>query len=432
MISISARASSPSDTHICVNLRNLRIKLSPVRLLSFSTKFSTKFATKFREFPTLLHHFFAGVPCGRLTPDSCILSSEFCANSTKLNRSRDGSALIMALFVIVVLSMLVGSFGFEAHLEAKYASYARDRIKASQLSESGMVLAEMLMSKQSGGGTIDKPEDEDRWFDAAERLKLGQSIYGLVEPVGEGYVVLDIVPEPGRLNVNLLTDKDWETILGNIGLPDEYWEAIIDPIMDWLDEDDIANPKGAETEDYYSLLEPPYQAKNGVFDTIREMLLVKGFSETILTGGIFDPSTLEGETTSGFSTRYSRFSETNDIYIAGIEQMLTTYGDGKVNIQSAPYDVLRTLPDVDDILARAIMEEREAIEDEKPHPFASVEDLFSRIDGLNSEIAKRVTVKSQYYRITSTGRVGKVQRQIWAIAFHDGKQLRYLRWCEEP
>lgn len=244
--------------------------------------------------------------------------------------------------------------------------------------------------------------------------------------------MLDIVPEPGRLNVNLLTDKDWEVLLGNIGMPEEYWEDIIDPILDWLDEDDIARPKGAETEDYYSLLEPPYQAKNGVFDTIREMLLVKGFSETILTGGIFDPSTLEGETPSGLSTRYSRFSETNDIYIAGIEQMLTTYGDGKINIQSAPYDVLRTLPDVDDILARAIMEEREAIEDEKPHPFTSVEDLFSRIEGLNPEIVNRVTVKSQYYRITSTGRVGKVQRQIWAIAFHDGKQLRYLRWCEEP
>ena len=128
------------------------------------------------------------------------------------DRRREGSALIMALFVIVVLAMLVGSFGFEAHLEAKYASYAKNRIKASQLAESGMVIAEMLMGKQggsSGSGTatasatttgmtktsVSQTEDEDRWADAAERLKLGQSIYGLVEPVGEGFVILDIVPE---------------------------------------------------------------------------------------------------------------------------------------------------------------------------------------------------------------------------------------------
>ena len=350
----------------------------------------------------------------------------------EVRNNREGSALIMALFVIVVLSMLVGSFGFEAHLEAKYASYVRDRIKATSLAESGMVLAEMLMDKQAGKGPSGTPDDEDRWYDASERLRLGQSILGLVERLGDGFIIVDIVPEPGRLNVNLLMPDDWETLLGNSGVPEEYWEDIIDPIMDWLDEDDISNPKGAETEDYYGQLDPPYQAKNGPFDTIRELLLVKGFSEPILTGGIFDPATIEGATMSGVSTRFSRFSDTNEIIIAGIEQMLTTYGDGKVNIQSAPYDVLRTLPDVDDILARAIMEEREAMEDDEPNPFGSVDDLFTRIDGLNPSIAGKITVRSQYYRITATGRVGNVERQIWAIAYHDGKALRYLRWCEEP
>ena len=350
----------------------------------------------------------------------------------EMRNNREGSALIMALFVIVVLSMLVGSFGFEAHLEAKYASYVRDRIKATSLAESGMVLAEMLMDKQAGKGPSGTPDDEDRWYDASERLRLGQSILGLVERLGDGFIIVDIVPEPGRLNVNLLMPDDWETLLGNSGVPEEYWEDIIDPIMDWLDEDDLSNPKGAETEDYYGQLDPPYQAKNGPFDTIRELLLVKGFSEPILTGGIFDPATIEGATMSGVSTRFSRFSDTNEIIIAGIEQMLTTYGDGKVNIQSAPYDVLRTLPDVDDILARAIMEEREAMEDDEPNPFGSVDDLFTRIDGLNPSIAGKITVRSQYYRITATGRVGNVERQIWAIAYHDGKALRYLRWCEEP
>ncbi len=353
-------------------------------------------------------------------------------NLPPASRGREGSALIMALFVIVVLSMLVGSFGFEAHLEARYARYARDRIHATHLAESGMVLAGMLMDRQAGSRASSVPDDADRWYDAVERLKLGQSILGLVEPLGNGFMIVDIVPEPGRLNVNRLTPDDWETLLGNIGVPEEYWDDIIDPIMDWLDEDDIANPKGAETEDYYSLLDPPYQAKNGPFDTVRELLLVKGFSEPILTGGRFDPATVEGLTGSGVSTRFSRFSYTNEIIIAGIEQMLTTYGDGRINIQSAPYDVLRTLPDVDDILARAIMEERDAMENDEPNPFASVEDLFARIDGLNPAIADRITVRSQYYRITVTGRAGVVERQIWAIAYHDGRQLRYLRWCEEP
>lgn len=351
--------------------------------------------------------------------------------SRRRRDTREGSALVMALLVVVVLSMLVGSFAFEARLEAKYASYARKRVKASLLAESGIAVTEMLMARLSGVAS-GKPEDEDRWFEAAECLRLGLPITGLVEPVGDGYVILDIEPEPGRININLLTKADWETILSNIGLPEEYWEEIIDPILDWMDEDDLTNPKGAETEDYYSRLDPPYKAKNGPFDTVRELLLVKGFSETILTGGIFNPATLLDQTSSWTGTRISRFTDTNEIVIAGIESMLTTYGDGKINIQSAPYDVLRTLPGVDDILARAIMEEREAMENDEPNPFASVDDLFARIEGLDPAIRDRVTVNSQYFRITSTGRVGNVERTIWCIAYLDGPTLRYLRWCEEP
>lgn len=350
----------------------------------------------------------------------------------KRKQRREGSALVMALLVVVVLSMLVGSFGFEAHLEAKYAGYVKKRLRATALAESGIGIAEMLMSRQAGRLGTSKPEDEDRWHDAVERLRLGQSILGLVEPVGEGYVIVDIVPEPGRLNINLLVKEDWETLMGNIGLPEEYWDDVIDPILDWIDTDDLSNPKGAETEDYYSLLEPPYQAKNGPFDTVRELLLVKGFSEPILTGGHWDPASLLDETGGVSDIRFDRFSETNGIVIAGIESMLTTYGDGKINIQSAPYDVLRTLPEVDDILARAIMEEREMMENDEPNPFSSVEDLFSRIDGLDPRIRDRVTVSSQYYRITVTGRVGNVERTIWCIAYQNEETLRYLRWCEEP
>ena len=351
-------------------------------------------------------------------------------------RMRRGSALVMALLVVTVLSTLVMSIAFEARLEMQFARYLRDRAAATRLAESGVEIAKMLMERAGGRGPAqDVEEDDDRWHDASERLAKGQSLVGLVEPVGDGYVILDIEPEPGRLNVNLLTRDDWETVLGNAGVPEEYFDWIIDPVLDWMDEDEISNPKGAETEDYYSLLEQPYEAKNGPFDTVRELLLVKGFSETLLTGGVFDPAELGGDDSVRGSSgpSFNRFSDTNGIVIAGIESMLTTYGDGKVNIQSAPYDVLRTLPDVDDILARAIMEEREALDDDgEPNPFSSVDDLFARVDGLSSAIADRITVNSSYYRITATGRKGNVERRIWCIAYASGKELQFLRWCEEP
>lgn len=351
-----------------------------------------------------------------------------------MNR-RSGSALIIVLLVVVVLSVLLGSLGFESRLEARYALYLRNRIRAERLATAGIEVAKMLMARAGGKGPADGVgEDEDRWHDAAERLRLGQDLRGLTEIVGDGLVSIDIEPEPARLNINLLSRDDWETILGNAGVPEEYFDYIIDPILDWTDEDDEPNEEGAETEDYYELLDPPYQAKNGPFDTVRELLLVKGFSEVLLTGGPFDPESVRGDTEAKASSlRFNRFSETNNIVVAGIESMLTTYGDGKINIQSAPYDVLRTLPGVDDILARAIMEEREMLDENgDPDPFKSAQDLFSRVDGLDSGIASRITINSSFYRITATGRSGSVEHQIWCIAYFDGKELKILRWCEEP
>ena len=356
-------------------------------------------------------------------------------SASSSSSGRRGSALVLVLLAIVVLSVLVASIGFEARLQSGQVVYLSNRAAAGRLAESGVEIAKMLMARAGGRAAPDgMTDDEDRWHDAVERLRKGQSLVGLVEPVGDGFVILDVEPEPGRLNVNLLTRDDWETILGNAGVPEEYLDYIIDPILDWTDEDDTSNPKGAETDDYYAECDPPYRARNGGFDTVRELLLVKGFSESILVGGVFDPATVAGDPSArGAAPSFSRFSKTNEIVIAGIESMLTTYGDGKVNVQSAPYDVLRTLPDVDEVLARAIMEERDAVDDDgEPDPFTSTSDLFARVEGLSPAVESRITVNSQYYRITSTGRVGGVERQIWCIAYADGSELRFLRWSEEP
>ena len=119
---------------------------------------------------------------------------------------QSGSALVIALITIAVLGILVASMGFEAQLQGRYARYVRNRTMATRYSLSGIEIAKMLMARANGapaGGG--KTDEEDRWHLAAERLKLGQSIIGLVEQIGDGYVILDIEPEPGRLNVNMLT-----------------------------------------------------------------------------------------------------------------------------------------------------------------------------------------------------------------------------------
>jgi general secretion pathway protein K len=333
---------------------------------------------------------------------------------------RGGSALVAALWVIVILSMLVGSFLFNAHVEARITSYYKKRTKADYLARSGIEVATMLMHKSAGDMKEPEAGEDDRWYEPAKRLSDGLAVSGLKDQLGEGTIELDIVPEPARRNVNLLTEQDWERILDLAGLPEEMWPEMIDPFFDWTDADDTPRYDGAETEDYYATLEPPYRAKNGPLDTVGELLLIKGFGRVILEGGTASAG-YEGET---------------PLQVRGIEDLLTTYGDGKVNINAASERVLMTLPGVNSNMAATIITEREgwvnSLGKRENASFGGWDDVVSRVAGIDPAVKDFITTDSQIFRVTSVGEVGGVRRKVWCILEHSKKEKRkILAWREE-
>jgi general secretion pathway protein K len=340
-----------------------------------------------------------------------------------------GSALILVLWVIGMLSLLVISFAFDAHLEGKVVSFARKRRKAESLAMSGMQIARMLLDKQlsvSGNESSDAVAD-DRWHARALTLKRGGSIT-LEETLGEGVIRLDIEPEQVWRNVNKLVADDWERMFQVIGLPEDYWPELIDSYFDWIDPDSIPRQDGAESADYYETLDPPYRARNAPVDTVRELLLVKGFKEAILSGGVLNPDV----------PRERQIVITN-----GIQHLLTTFGDGKVNVnavRTGNRDVLLTLPGVTELGANAIIEERQRSTYEGAGDYSddgsyrSVEDFMARVGNLLDDATVRnfVTTRSEVFRITSVGQIDRVTRRIWAVVYFNGRIWRVLRWREEP
>jgi len=325
--------------------------------------------------------------------------------------------------VIVILSMLVGSFLFHAHVEARLTSYYRNRRKAEYLARSGLEVAQMLMEKSGTDlETEGYVDEEDRWKEPAKRLADGLSLRGLRETLGEGEIILDIVPEPARRNVNLLSEEDWERILELCGVPEEMWPELIDPFFDWIDKDPDPRYDGAETDDYYATLEEPYVAKNAPLDTVGELLLIRGFTRAILYGGTLDTG-FEGE---------------EPVQVTGIHDLLTTYGDGKVNVNAATTRVLMTLPGVDGTVAERIIEEREGTVDtygeREDSSFKNVNDVTTRIWDLDPDARKHMTTDSKIFRVTSVGEVAGVRKEVWCIIEHGGgkgKRGRILRWREQ-
>jgi general secretion pathway protein K len=400
------------------------------------------------------------------------------------NSRRGGSALIIALWTIALLSLLVMSFALDAMLEGRISTYVRQRRRVDYLTQSGVAIAEMLLEKQqnvSAGSAAD--EEEDRWKEPALRIKRGQT--AVVEECPDknnpdAVVRVEIIPETARVNINALVGKEydemWEQIFENADIPQEYFSKLIDCWNDWVDEDSSPLTDGAE-DDYYRSLEPAYKARNKKIDTVDELRLVKEFVPAILDGGVLNPD------------------DKNKLTVKGIKELFTTYGDGKINVNAAPREVLMAIPGVDDIVAGAIIEEREgvgvgatasvrssargstrgaskdgarsatsagssslrsgglssrsasgagsreagatgsgaaAVADEEDFSFKSEGDFMARIPGLDTSVSRYISVKSGTFRLVIEGQAAGIKHEIQAIAEYDGKQVKYLRWREDP
>ncbi len=339
-----------------------------------------------------------------------------------------GSALIIVLWVVALLSVLIGGFAFDMHVESKIVSYLRKRLKAEYLSKAGLEYAQVLyLHSQEVTGKADTEEMKNKyWYDAAKRLRQGYAVMGLTIKLGEGNFVLDILPEPALRNVNALKDEDWERIFKLSGVPEERWSELIDCLNDWRDPDDQPNLDGAETDDYYARLDPPYKARGHSetasrttkpaapnklinLDTIEELLLIKGWDHAILYGG------------------YSVEGDTNTVAMTGIADLLTASPDAgeTVNINAASKRVLMTLPGIDGPLADAIMAEREkggrqgltgSAQISEDYFFTDVNNMFSRVPELSKltpEEQQRLKMlggtASSVLRIRSSGVVHGVE-----------------------
>lgn len=336
-----------------------------------------------------------------------------------------GSALIIVLWVIGLMGILVSSFAFDAHLEARVTSHFRKRTRADFLAYSAMEKARSILfavSKVDVKG--EPPEDATDWYREARSLAEGGRFAGTY-PLGGGEFEVEIVTEQARWSVNHLKEEEsWEPLLDYIGVPSDLWPVLIDSYLDWTDADSDPRVDGGESADYYETLDPPYRARNGDLDTVDELLLIKGFSRALLYGGALevgaeDPVMIEH---------------------GGLANLLTVYGDKRININAAPYHVLLTLRDPSgdaDLLTEAVLGERAGITNVDGRVeygyFTDDADMFARVPELGIPERREyvTTAVSPFYRITARGRVENVERRLWCVAKVVGETVTILRWVED-
>ena len=198
--------------------------------------------------------------------------------------ARRGSVLIMALWIIAILSVMVVSFAFEARQQAGIDVYVRERNRVSRLIDSGRVLGEVVLlgykdapdpEIKSGAPDWDDAFEDDRWVVEKYNLKndhkctIGPIRLDEPDPEEEDggdaptvTVELKFESATSKIDINSLTDdKGFEilkTILKNSGIDDELEVEVEDAgrsgskrhnlinllvasWKDWRDEDDTVS-----------------------------------------------------------------------------------------------------------------------------------------------------------------------------------------------
>ncbi len=329
--------------------------------------------------------------------------------------ARQGGALIVALWVIVTLSLLVGTLAFEMRMEANITSHYRKRAKAAWLARAGADYARMviLRSRRLDPTMADLLEDDPLYMHAM-LLSRGMGIYDAEQPLGDGVFRVSIIPEGARRNVNRLQPAEWRELLRQAQVPEDLWDELIDCIGDWIDADDNTKLHGAESDDpFYG--DRGYRVKNGPIDTIDEMLLIKGVTEEILFGG-------PGPTPDSPP-------------ILGIARWLTTWGDGRINANTAPREVLLTIPGIAEWEADAIIEGRvglDGVSGTRDDGYESVDELLART-GINPALRSHFSVRDiRFVRVIAIGEVQGVRSGVWAVYQVDGGRAHVVFWREEP
>ncbi len=216
--------------------------------------------------------------------------------------------LPVVLMVIVLLALLGATFSFRIHADSASTQAVANRMQSRLAAEAGIEWVKLLLrtARLERSVWYNNPvafsrvilwaHDEDSKT-AGTNDKLDQEMAFRFSIVAddfsddEKYIRFGIIDEASKVNLNVATDAQILKLVQAAAGGDETIDAkqVTNAILDWRDTDSNPRTESGGTEgEYYANLAKPYRVKNGPFDTIEELLLVKGVTGNLLYGEDFD------------------------------------------------------------------------------------------------------------------------------------------------
>ena len=264
------------------------------------------------------------------------------------SKTRGGLILVTVLWVVVLFSIIALTAGRNSRLDTKVCIADVQGCKLKWACWAGTETAVAVLKDD----TSVSDSLNDMWAMENEDfndIELGDCICDVV-----------VIDEASKLNINTASKAQF------MALPD-MTEDVADSIIDWRDKNDQPQTSGVEAG-YYQNLSYPYAIRNDSFQTVRELLMVRGITEEMLYGIASDPLD------SGwidYLTCYS-FDSNKD-----------SQGNNRVNVNKADEKRLTSKLDISKSHAKWIVENR------PKKGYESIADLINTKSSKKSQQGKK-------------------------------------------
>ncbi len=296
---------------------------------------------------------------------------------------RDGAVLIVTMWIMIVLAGMVVALAVNMRVEASASASDAARAQAEAIEAGAIQYVFARVDNLKG-----KMPLETATF--CQAVRLGDGAFWIIRatPDDDRSLSYGLVDEASKVDVN----SAGAGMLSRLpGMTTELAACA----LDWRDADDTPSDAGAES-DYYKALDEPYRAKNAPFETVEELLLVKGFTREILFGedvnrnGVLDA----GEDTSGDGTLNRGPGAFFTVY--GVEPNTDADGKARVNINDGNQNTA-----LNDLLTKSLSPAQAGMVRSRVRfgrPFRNLIDFYVR-SGLKAEefdlVADKLTTRGE-------------------------------------
>ena len=177
-----------------------------------------------------------------------------------MSRCHRGAALVLVLWLIVLLTALVGAFVLNARVEAMQGSIQRGSAEATEVARAGM---EYALARLQGS------DPRSRWHSDGRSYRWN---------FNGAAVELKIRDESGKVDLNQADFEMLEKLLRSAGGNPLLARQLAAAIIDWRDADELPQPGGGAENPAYAAAGLGYGPANAPFTTVDELRRVLGMT----------------------------------------------------------------------------------------------------------------------------------------------------------